>query len=176
MHYASNQPRIDGTAPTPEEQRRHRLRNFWTFLGVTCLLIALTGAELYVQGLHRVGQPPGHALPGIAGERLQAQRDLAPLVIEAEDLHRDRLTDPQLVGRPSDPRVRDLRGRDEALNAADLEAAQGADPNAWRADATLERIEFAPGLLPYTMRYTNRPSGIQQVIEFRGHRKVGRRR
>ena len=27
-----------------------------------------------------------------------------------------------------------------------------------------------PGLLPYTMRYTNRPSGIQQVITFDGHR------
>ena len=24
--------------------------------------------------------------------------------------------------------------------------------------------------LPYTMRYTNRPSGIQQVISFRSHR------
>jgi acyl-homoserine lactone acylase PvdQ len=53
---------------------------------------------------------------------------------------------------------------------AELEAAQGADPNAWRADATRERISFLPGLLPYTMRYTNRPSGIQQVIEFAGHR------
>jgi hypothetical protein len=53
---------------------------------------------------------------------------------------------------------------------AELEAAQGADPNAWRADATRERISFLPGLLPYTMRYTNRPSGIQQVIEFSGHR------
>ena len=41
---------------------------------------------------------------------------------------------------------------------------------AWRADATRERITFAPGLLPYTMRYTNRPSAIQQVIEFGGHR------
>ena len=59
-----------------------------------------------------------------------------------------------------------------ALEAAggQLQAAQGADPNAWRADATRERIDFAPGLLPYTIRYTNRPSGIQQVIEFRGHR------
>ena len=28
-----------------------------------------------------------------------------------------------------------------------------------------------PGLLPTTIRYTNRPSGIQQVIEFTGHRK-----
>jgi hypothetical protein len=54
---------------------------------------------------------------------------------------------------------------------AELEAAQGADPNAWRVDATRERIGFAPGLLPYTMRYTNRPSGIQQVIEFKGHRR-----
>ena len=33
-----------------------------------------------------------------------------------------------------------------------------------------ERITFAPGLLPTTMRYTNRPSGIQQVISFKGHR------
>ena len=32
------------------------------------------------------------------------------------------------------------------------------------------RYGFAPGLLPYTMRYTNRPTGIQQVIEFKGHR------
>ena len=54
---------------------------------------------------------------------------------------------------------------------AELAAAQGADPNAWRADATRERISFAPGLLPYTMRYTNRPTGIQQVIEFAGHRR-----
>src|SRR5215213_321314 len=59
-----------------------------------------------------------------------------------------------------------------ALEAAgvELEAAQGSDPAAWRADANRERIKFLPGLLPYTMRYTNRPSGIQQVIEFAGHR------
>jgi acyl-homoserine lactone acylase PvdQ len=59
-----------------------------------------------------------------------------------------------------------------ALEAAgvDLEAAQGPDPNAWRADANAERIKFQPGLLPFTMRYTNRPTGIQQVIEFKGHR------
>ena len=40
----------------------------------------------------------------------------------------------------------------------------------WRSDANRERIKFAPGLLPTTMRYTNRPSGIQQVISFNGHR------
>ncbi|MGH2845732.1 MAG: hypothetical protein ACRDL0_06880, partial [Thermoleophilaceae bacterium] len=53
---------------------------------------------------------------------------------------------------------------------AELAAAQGPDPSAWRADAGRERITFLPGVLPYTMRYTNRPTGIQQVIEFRGHR------
>jgi acyl-homoserine lactone acylase PvdQ len=58
-----------------------------------------------------------------------------------------------------------------ALEAAgaELAAAQGPDPTAWRADATAERIEFVPGLLPTTMRYSNRPSGIQQVISFDGH-------
>jgi acyl-homoserine lactone acylase PvdQ len=59
-----------------------------------------------------------------------------------------------------------------AIEAAgnELAATQGPDPNASRADANRERIDFLPGLLPFTMRYTNRPSGIQQVIEFRGHR------
>jgi hypothetical protein len=38
-------------------------------------------------------------------------------------------------------------------------------------DANAERIKFAPGLLQTTIRYTNRPSGIQQVISFNGHRK-----
>ena len=33
-------------------------------------------------------------------------------------------------------------------------------------------MQFVPGLLPYTMRYTNRPTGIQQVITFTGHRPV----
>ena len=51
-----------------------------------------------------------------------------------------------------------------------LQAAQGADPATWRADANAERIKFAPGLLTTTIRYTNRPSGIQQVISFNGHR------
>ena len=38
------------------------------------------------------------------------------------------------------------------------------------SSATAERIKFVPlGLLPYTMRYTNRPSGIQQVLSFGGH-------
>ena len=63
-----------------------------------------------------------------------------------------------------------------ALHAAGdvLTVAQGPDPAAWRADATKERISFVPGLLPTTMRYTNRPSGIQQVITFTSHRPAKR--
>jgi acyl-homoserine lactone acylase PvdQ len=60
-----------------------------------------------------------------------------------------------------------------ALVAAgrDLTDEQGtADPAEWRADATAERISFVPGVLPTTIRYTNRPTGIQQVISFRGGR------
>jgi acyl-homoserine lactone acylase PvdQ len=50
-----------------------------------------------------------------------------------------------------------------------LAAAQGADPNAWRADATEERIDFVPGVLTQTMRWANRPT-LHQLMEFRGHR------
>ena len=58
-----------------------------------------------------------------------------------------------------------------AAAGTQLTADQGtSNPYAWRADATAERIHFAPGLLSTTMRYTNRPSGIQQVISFNGHR------
>ncbi len=57
-----------------------------------------------------------------------------------------------------------------------LAASQGPDPAGWRSDATRERISFVPGFLPITMRYTNRPSGIQQVLSFSGHspRDTGR--
>jgi len=56
-------------------------------------------------------------------------------------------------------------------SAADLAAAQGPDPAAWRSDATAERIQFVPGLLgdQNTMRWTNR-STLQQLMEFSGHR------
>jgi acyl-homoserine lactone acylase PvdQ len=61
----------------------------------------------------------------------------------------------------------------QAMHAAgdQLEGAQGADPAAWRASATAERMTFRPGLLSTTLRYANRPSGIQQAITFAGHRK-----
>ncbi|MEK6252390.1 MAG: penicillin acylase family protein [Actinomycetota bacterium] len=54
---------------------------------------------------------------------------------------------------------------------AALTTAQGtSNPTLWRSDAVRERISFAPGLLTTTIRYTNRPSGIQQVISFDRHR------
>jgi acyl-homoserine lactone acylase PvdQ len=60
-----------------------------------------------------------------------------------------------------------------ALDAAgtELTNAQGPNPNAWRADATGERLVFEPGVLGarHEMRWTNRPT-FQQVIYFRGHR------
>ncbi len=52
--------------------------------------------------------------------------------------------------------------------AARLATAQGSDPSRWRADATAERIGFTTGILPTTMRWTNRPT-FQQVISFSRH-------
>jgi acyl-homoserine lactone acylase PvdQ len=53
--------------------------------------------------------------------------------------------------------------------AAELEQKQGPAPSAWRADATAERIRFTSGVLPDTMRWTNRPT-FQQLMSFSGHR------
>jgi len=53
---------------------------------------------------------------------------------------------------------------------AELEAEQSnADPSTWRANATAERIVFFPGILPATMRWTNRPT-FQQAITYDAHR------
>jgi hypothetical protein len=52
----------------------------------------------------------------------------------------------------------------------ELAAEQGnPDPTTWRSDATGERIRFTPGLLPNTMRWTNRPT-FQQAISYDSHR------
>jgi acyl-homoserine lactone acylase PvdQ len=53
--------------------------------------------------------------------------------------------------------------------AAQLEATQGPAPSAWRADATAERIRFTSGVLPDTMRWSNRPT-FQQLMSFSSHR------
>jgi hypothetical protein len=50
-----------------------------------------------------------------------------------------------------------------------LATSQGTDPNAWRSDATEERITFTPGVLTDTMRWANRPT-MHQLMEFSGHR------
>jgi hypothetical protein len=50
--------------------------------------------------------------------------------------------------------------------ATALEHRYGPNPNAWFT--TDARITFVPGLIPFTMRWTNR-STFQQVIEFTGH-------
>lgn len=58
-----------------------------------------------------------------------------------------------------------------ALDAAGavLTAAQGPVATSWRADAAQERIRFTSGVLPDTMRWTNRPT-FQQLVSFRTHR------
>jgi hypothetical protein len=57
----------------------------------------------------------------------------------------------------------------KSAGAAETKSQGTSNPKAWHSSATAERIHFAPGLLPTTMRYTNRPSGIQQVISFNKH-------
>jgi len=53
--------------------------------------------------------------------------------------------------------------------ADQAQAAMGPNPDKWHSSASLEQIQFSPVNL-LTMRYTNRPTGIQQVITFTGHR------
>jgi acyl-homoserine lactone acylase PvdQ len=50
-----------------------------------------------------------------------------------------------------------------------LASSQGSNPMDWHSSATAEEISFVPGLLHYKMRYTNRPTGIQQVLSYSGH-------
>jgi acyl-homoserine lactone acylase PvdQ len=53
--------------------------------------------------------------------------------------------------------------------AAQLETTQVPAPSSWRADAVAERIRFTSGVLPDTMRWSNRPT-FQQLMSFTGHR------
>ena len=57
-----------------------------------------------------------------------------------------------------------------AASGDELEIKYGdPDPSQWHSSATAEEIQFGPvKLIP--MAYTNRPSGIQQIIAFNGHR------
>ncbi len=51
--------------------------------------------------------------------------------------------------------------------AGSLAASQGSEPSSWTGPAA--RTGFAPGLIPDTIRATNRPT-FQQVLEFAGTR------
>ena len=52
----------------------------------------------------------------------------------------------------------------------ELEAVfENPDPTVWRSDASAERIFFSPGFLPFTMKWTNRPT-FQQAISYDSHR------
>ena len=50
-------------------------------------------------------------------------------------------------------------------NVDRLAFERGPNPRLWLQDATAERITFFPGLIPNTMRMSNRPT-FQQVVEF----------
>ena len=61
----------------------------------------------------------------------------------------------------------DRRGRQAAR-----QVSRAPNPSALaRVGATRSGSASCPGLLPFTMRYTNRPTGIQQVLSFSGHSK-----
>jgi acyl-homoserine lactone acylase PvdQ len=77
--------------------------------------------------------------------------------------------DTRFCGEGSLARCRDSLWAALDAAGATLQAQQGPNPAAWRADATAERIRFTPGILPDTMRWTNRPT-FQQVITWSGHR------
>ncbi len=55
-----------------------------------------------------------------------------------------------------------------AAAATKLAASQGPNPANWHSSATAERIKFLPGLIPFTMAWTNR-STFQQAISFGAH-------
>jgi hypothetical protein len=66
--------------------------------------------------------------------------------------------------------------RDAVWQALQASVATGttmfgtSDPTKWLVDVSTDRIKFTPGAPSLTIRWTNRPSGIQQVISFKGHR------
>jgi acyl-homoserine lactone acylase PvdQ len=185
-----------GRAPTARAMRTLELLEAWRRHGASRLdrnldgLIDDPGAAIMDAAWPRladaaIGARLGPRLTTELGQRLMGPFDLPPggqfsgwHIYMDKDLRtllgervRGRFRN-RYCGRGRLSRCRhDLWAAIEAAGAQ-LASAQGPDPQRWRADARRERITFIPGgLLPYTMRYTNRPSGIQQVVSFRGHRR-----
>jgi acyl-homoserine lactone acylase PvdQ len=120
-----------------------------------------------------VGATTGPARGFTSGRMNLVDKDLRQL---AGETFRTPLRTPY-CGRGDMAACRDALWQAFEQAGAALAAAQGGeDPAGWTSDANAERIAFAPGLLPTTIRYTNRPSGIQQVMTFTGHRPRARGR
>jgi acyl-homoserine lactone acylase PvdQ len=107
-------------------------------------------------------QPPGGQY---TGWHVWMYKDLRSILGE-------KVTSPFAVRYCGGGNLRRCRNRlwqamDQAGNQ--LARQQGSDPANWHSSAIAERINFVPGLLKTTMRYTNRPSGIQQILSFGGH-------
>ena len=65
-------------------------------------------------------QPPRHRGPRIALERFQAERDLAPGLVDAKHFHGHLLADAEPIARALHARVRELRHRHEPLHATEI--------------------------------------------------------
>jgi len=110
----------------------------------------------------RFDQPPGGQY---SGWYQYFDRDIRKLL----SLHQKQPMVNNFCGKGNLVQCQDAVWQAIAAAGAQLTTDQGtADPTLWRADATAERIHFG-GLPLITMRYTNRPTGIQQVISFNKH-------
>ena len=182
-----------GPAPSPRAQQMLDLLEGWAAKGAGRLDRDLDGKTDDRGGDHgrRLAEGRGrgfdararhaHRPAGCAdGDRRRARPERLRLPRRLVRLRRQ--GSPSLLGRPVQAPFRtkfcgggDLAACRAALWAAfeqagaDLAAVQGPDPAGWRADATKERIRFAPGILTDTMRWANRPT-FQQVMSFTGHR------
>ena len=134
------------------------LANAWA----SSVLGAKLSAELSTF-VSQFDQPPGGQY---TGWHIYMDKDLRTILGEhgTRQVRRPLLRRRQPQALPRRAVVGDRPGRQRAHQVPGLRTRRLGAPS-----ATAERITFVPGLLPLTMRYTNRPSGIQQVLSFGGH-------